>query len=620
MTLPPPLPPLAVPALAQFGDPALLALLLAGILAGGLALRILRWRARMVTRLLDRGGGRILAGADPRRGLWKFGLICLVVVLLAITIARPQFGARTRALEQQGVAMVVALDASLSMAAQDITPNRMQAAQRELAGLLDRMSGDRVGLVIYAGEALVRFPLTRDLETAREIMATMQPGERLLPPGTDVAAAIAQSLALLETTHARTRVILLVGDGESLSGDALAAARVAAAAGVHIFTAGAGSETGATIPVVNRNTTQTVPKIDARTGEPVVTRLDSAALTALADRGEGRFVRLDQPGALSDLAADFEALEASRFQVTTERQPRERFQIPLALALVLLLIEPLIAARAPRRAAAGAARAPSRRRRLLFAGLLPLVALAAVSCGDPAAERNAAGTAAFDEGRFADAAAAYREALAAAPGDPRLALNLGRALHALGEYEAAIVATRRALTGDDDALAARAYYQLGVHQFERGDLVAARSAYIETLLLVPADADAKLNLEIVNTLLAALAPPPEDDGAPGGAGGDEGGGGAEGGAGAGPGGGGDPPVDTAPGRPAGRAAVPGADEPGIGLTPAREALRDAIQAFDRNNPSPEAALAILEALRAVEEARRSASGLLDVEVAGQDDY
>ena len=610
--------PLALPPLAQFGDPALLALLLAGILAGGLSLRILRWRARRVTRLLDRGGGRILAGADPRRGLWKFGLICLVVALLAIAIARPQFGARTRALEQQGVAMVVALDVSLSMAAQDTTPNRMLATQTELAALLDRMSGDRVGLVIYAGEALVRFPLTRDLKTAREIIDTMRPGERVLRPGTDVAAAITQSLALLETTPAQTRVILLVGDGESLSGDALAAARVAAAGDVHIFTAGAGSEAGATIPVVNRNTGQTVDKIDARSGEPIVTRLDSAALAALADRGEGRFVRLDQPGALSDLAADFDALEASRFAVTTERRPRERFQIALALALALLLIEPLIAARAPRRASPVGARAPSRRRRrLLFAGLLVVAGSLAASCGDFAAERNADGTAAFDEGRFDDAATAYREALAAEPADARLALNLGRALHALADYDAAIAATRRALAGDDDALAARAYYQLGVHHFEREDLVAARSAYIEALLLEPSDIDAKLNLEIVNTLLAALAPPPGDDGEASDS--DDSGeaGAGEGGDGDGDGG---APVDTAPGRPAGRAPVPGADDPGVGLSPAQEALRDAIREFDRNNPSPEAALAILDALRAIEEARRSTLGLLDVEVAGQDDY
>ena len=605
----------------QFGDPALLALLLLGFLAAGLSLRILRGRALRVTRLLDRGGGRVLAGADPRRDLWKFGLISLVVVLLAVAVARPQFGERTRTLEQQGVAMVVALDVSLSMAAQDTAPDRMQAAQTELAGLLDRMSGDRVGLVIYAGEALVRFPLTRDLTAARELIGAMQPGERLVQPGTDVAAAITQSLALLETTPSRTRVILLVGDGESLSGDALAAARVAAAADVHIFTAGAGSETGATIPVVNRNTTETVTKIDARTGEPVITRLDSAALTALADRGRGRFVRLDQPGALSDLAADFEALEASRFHVTTERQPRERFQILLALALALLLIEPLIAARAPRRASPVAARVRwLRRRRLLFAGLLPLVALLAASCGDFAAERNAAGTAAFDEGRFADAAVAYREALAAAPGDARLALNLGRALHALGEYDAAVAATRRALATHDDALAARAYYQIGVHHFARDDLVAARSAYIEALLLDPTDADAKLNLEIVNRLLAALAPPPAaEDGTPGAGEGD--GGGAEGGGGRGPGAddADDSPVDTAPGRLAGRADVPGEEDQWLDAGPAAEALREAIQAFDRNNPTLEEALAILEALRAVEETR-GASGMLGVEVAGQDDY
>ena len=159
-----------------------------------------------------------------------------------------------------------------------------------------------------------------------------------------------------------------------------------------------------------------------------------------------------------------------------------------------------------------------------------------------------------------------------------------------------------------------------MHHLERGDLVAARSAYIEALLLDPSDSDAKLNLEIVNRLLAALAPPPADDGAPGE--GDAGAGGDEGADGGGPGteGADAAPVDTAPGRQAGRAPLPEEDDPGIGAGPAAEALRDAIRAFDRNNPSPEQALAILEALRVVEEERRGGSGLLGVEVAGQDDY
>ena len=613
--------------LAQFGDGALLVFLLAAVAAGALSLWLLRWRAQQAARLLGHGGGRVLIDSAPGRSLAKLGLIAGVVLLLAIAIARPQIGERTRELEQQGVAMVVALDVSLSMAAEDAEPNRMQAAQAELWGLLERMSGDRVGVVIFAGEALVRFPLTRDLVTAAEIIDAMLPGERLLPPGTDIAAAIERSLGLLTGSEARTKVILLVGDGESLSGDALAAAAAAATSGVRIFTAGVGSEAGVTIPVRNRVTLATVPKIDARTGEPVITRLDAQALTTLAALGDGRFLRLDRPGALSDLAADLAALDASSFRVTTERRPVERLQIPLAIALGLLLMEPLIAARA-----AGARKRA--RRRLIFLGMLPIVAMVAAACGNPAAERNADGNEAYAEGRFADAAIAYTEALAEDPDDARLALNLGRALHALGDYDAASSATSRALRTTDDALAARAYFNLGNHRFQQADLIAARNAYIEALLLDPTDTDAKINLEVVNRLTAAATPAP----APGSgdaAGGDgeaaesaqgsqsEGGGASEGASGAGaPGGGSDDetPTNTAPGRAAGRAPVPGEGSAPLAARETAEQLQAALDELDRDNPTAEQALAILDALRLRDQATGSGSGILGVEVSGVDDY
>ena len=628
--------------LAQFGDTALLVLLLAAAAAGAVAIGILRWRAKQVARLLGRGGGHVLIGAAPGRSLWKFGLISAVVLLLAIAIARPQIGERTRDLTQRGVALVVALDASLSMAAEDAIPNRMQAAQSELGGLLERMSGDRVGLVIFAGEARVRFPLTRDLETARALIDAVLPGERLLPPGTDVGAAIEQSLGLLRDSDARTKVILLVGDGESLSGDALAAASAAAGVGVRIFSAGVGSEAGATIPVLNSATRAIVPKIDAASGRPVTTRLDSQALITLARRGDGRFLRLDRPGALSYLAGDLNALEASRFQVSTTRRPIERFQIPLAVALALLLMEPLIAARAPATNAAGTPerrprQRPRLRRRWLFAGLLPIVAIVAAACGNLAADRNTSGNRAYAEGRFADAATAYSEALAERPDDPRLALNLGRALHALGQYDAAVSATQRALaqSAADSALSARAYFNLGNHRVQQADLIAARSAYIEALLRDPADADAKINLEIVNAASTPAPAPSPDPGSPssspssssdasGAAGRDAQAapGNTAGGGGNGDAGDVDPaPSGTTPGGSAGRAPTPGTDDAqGVSAREAAAELETALDALNGDNPTTEQALAILDALRLRNQPGGPGSGLLGIDVAGTDDY
>ena len=487
----------------QWDRPELLLLLL--VLPPALALGIwtLRWRARQIARFRADGGGAVLVRRRPRRDAAQLVLIGVVLVLLAVAAAGPQWGSRDTEIRQQGVAVVVALDVSQSMAAQDQAPNRLAVAQRELDRLLERLQGDRVGLVIFSGDAFLRFPLTRDTVAARRIISALRPGEALVQPGSNLAAAIDTAAATLAATEASTRIILLVSDGENLDGNALRAARDAADAGLRLFSAGVGTEEGATIPIRTLLGTFT-PKIDATTDLPVISRLDAPALETLARTGGGRLVRLTRAGALSELAADFNALQSSTFSVRVDSLPIERFQIVAGIAIAALLLAPMAAAgravrlRLPRRALRVAAPV----------SVVVAAALVGAACASTAFSRNTDGNRLLTEGRAAEALEAYRDAQHADPDNIRISLNLGRALHILEQYDRAVIESSRGITSTDPTLRARAWYHTGNHRLAQGDLVGARDAYVESLLNDPQDFDAKFNLELVLRQLAP-APPPQ---------------------------------------------------------------------------------------------------------------
>ena len=602
----------------DFGDVVLLILLAAAPLALAIGLWTLRWRERQAERMVRLGGGDVVSAGDSRSRLIWLTALSLAVVLLALAAARPQIGARETEVRQTGIAVAVALDVSLSMGAQDVDLSRLTIAQAEIGHLFERLQGDRVGLVIFGGDAFVRFPLTRDVRAAREIVDALQPGEGFVPAGTEISAAIDAARSLLEKSDAATRAILIVSDGESLRGDALLAAGEAAAAGVRVFSAGVGTSAGSTILVESgvRGLGPLTPQIDRSTGQPIISRADFASLQSLADAGRGRFANLGRPGSLSALTDDFDALESTTFAVTLQRNPIERFQIFAALALVLLALEPL----AP--CLRGGWHRLRRGRPAAFGLFVLVIGLIVGACASSAFSHNEQGNARYDEGDYPAALSEYRQAQADEPGERRLNLNAGRALHELGEFERAASESGRATESEDATLAASAFFNLGNHRVSGGDLLSARNAYIESLLLNPSDIAAKFNLELVNAALAAQQPPPDEQsgdqpeeggdpnpqgsGTPGEDGGqpgqqDESGPPGDPGEGAN----GDPSSIQGEGEAQPR---PGGAEPGtLGETPpesdgdsglsALEALQQALSDLDRDAPTREQALAILDALR-----------------------
>ena len=390
---------------------------------------------------------------------------------------------------------------------------------------------------------------------------------------------------------------------------------------MRVFAAGIGTPDGATI-LVDNGVGRLTPQLNRETGLAIVSPADFDALQALADAGRGRFVDLGRPGALSALADDFDALEATTFAVTRERIPVERFQIFAALALALLMLEPL--APALRRVWHRVGWGRSAGVQPALVGLLMLtIGLLASSCASSAFSHNEKGNTRYDAGDYQAALSEYRQAQADEPGERRLNLNAGRALHALGEFERAISESSRAAEAADATLAARAFFNLGNHRVAEGDLISARNAYIESLLLDPTDFDAKFNLELVNAALAVRQPPGDQqagDGPP--TPGQEGSGdpSEQNGQGSQPGQESDSglPGDPSEGTESDQSSAadgvgqqrnPGDAEPGgLGQTPpsneedsalsAAEALQEALSELDRDAPTREQALAILDALRA----------------------
>ncbi len=283
------------------------------------------------TPLLD----RLLRSVDPARRRAKRILLALGVVALGFALARPQWGRNEIELERSGVDLVIALDVSRSMLAADAGgTNRLTAATMAIRRLLDSLGGDRVGLVLFAGEAFTAAPLTRDHTAVDRALDSAGP-DSVSEQGSDLGEAIQRARECFDRAAQGPRALLVVSDGEQLQGDALEAARAAGREGIHVHTAGVGSTMGARVP---RRAGELRDFLRGATGREVVSRRDEQQLQRIAVAGNGIYTRIEGAGS-GALAAWFRRVAAALPRSTEKRtvnEPREQFQWPLAGALALL--------------------------------------------------------------------------------------------------------------------------------------------------------------------------------------------------------------------------------------------------------------------------------------------
>jgi Ca-activated chloride channel homolog len=490
----------------RFGESHWLWLLaLLPFLAAGLALA-LRRRGRDLRAWCDAGLlARMVPGLAPRMPWLRAGLVVLSALFLILTAARPQMGSRVLAVERKGIDVVVALDLSESMRAEDLRPDRLTRARQGVESLLDRLRGDRVGLVGFAGDAFVQCPLTLDYAAARMFLRLMTP-DMIPVPGTDLGAAVRVAVKAFDPKERKYKALVLITDGEDHGHDLDAAVREAKEQGVRIFAVGIGSEKGEPIPERGAGGQVRDYKRDA-SGEVVMTRLDPEVLKKICSETDGRYFDGNAGGlALDRLYAEISGMEQKEQKGWIALQYEDRYGYFAAAAFLLLALESMLAERrgpgaGRRRSRAAAAAGGVGVALLVFLSsvLLPGDALA----GDP-------GGRAYKKGDYAAARDAYSAYAREHPEDPRGEYNLGTALNRAGEIPPAQESFLRAMRSRDPGLRAAALYNLGNTRVKAGDLPGAAEAYEMALRQRPGDRDAKYNLELVRALMQQ--PPPDSTG------------------------------------------------------------------------------------------------------------
>lgn len=290
---------------------------------------------------------RLTRSVSLRRRRWKGALATAGIGLLALSLAGPRFGTKLREVEREGIDLVIALDVSLSMMAEDVAPNRLERARNEIKKLLDNLRGDRVGLVVFAGDAFIQTPLTTDYGAVRLFLDVADPS--LIPtPGTDFGEALKVAMRAFEAPVAgggdepRTRALLFVSDGENHVADIDEILTEARSEGIVMFAAGVGETDGVPIPVYRGGRRVDFKKDGA--GRVVTTRLEEDALQQLAT--DGTYFRIARTSSsLSSLTTALERLDRTTFGAEEFEEYREQYQWPLALALLLLMVELVVSDR-----------------------------------------------------------------------------------------------------------------------------------------------------------------------------------------------------------------------------------------------------------------------------------
>ena len=322
----------------SFSTPEALWLLLLAPLAAALYAYAARQRqAALALFLGPSASGAAASGETARRRVIGAALVVGAVACLVVALAGPRFGRTLRETTQESLDLMVALDVSQSMEAQDVAPSRLQRAKLEIQRIVQDRPGARVGLVVFAGEAFLQCPLTSDRSAFRLFLDAAEPS--LVPlQGTDLGAALdVTRMAFEEAAEAeRPRAVLVVSDGEEQEGSAATAAEALRESGATVLALGVGTEEGGPIPLRRRGAL--VGYKTDREGNEVTTRYDDAPLRAIA--GRGGVYRLGRRGSVaSEVDRRLDALDRAVAGGERYETYAERYQWPLALALLLLVAE-----------------------------------------------------------------------------------------------------------------------------------------------------------------------------------------------------------------------------------------------------------------------------------------
>ena len=450
----------------------------------------------------------LTVGVSARRLKFRLGLVLVAVALLSIVLARPQWGFHWEEARQRGLDVIVAIDTSRSMLAQDVAPNRLARAKLAALDLKKLARTDRVGLVAFAGGAFLQCPLAFDDEAFRQNVNSLDVS--IIPQGgTAIGEAIATARAAFKEKNDNHKVLVLFTDGEDHDGQALELAKDAGKEGMRIFTVGVGTANGELLRISDGKGRSDYVRDEQ--GNVVKSRLNEKLLQEVAQAANGFYMLLAGANTMDLLyERGLAPLPKGELSARHTRRYHERYQWFLGAAILALLVEMFLPERRRvRRSDAAAVATTNAELRKAVATIMvtTLPMWAGASPGDALKH--------YQAGRYDAAQRRYEALVKDRPNDPRARFNAGTAAFQARNHEKAIEHFNSALLTDDLALQQRTYYNRGNAQFRFGEETAdpkakmsewesAIGSFESALKLNPQDADAKHNLDLVKQKLEEL--------------------------------------------------------------------------------------------------------------------
>lgn len=274
--------------------------------------------------------------ASKSRPVFKFIILMLALAFFIVGAARPQFGSKLKKVKREGVELMIALDVSNSMMAEDIEPNRLERAKRAISRLVDRLSDDKIGLIVFAGDAYMQLPITSDYNSAKLFLNSVN--TQIVPTqGTAIGTAIQMGIRSFTPEGQANKAIIVITDGENHEDDPVAATQEAVEKGIVVHTIGMGLPSGSPIPVLKGGQKDYMKD---KNGEVVITKLNETMLEKIATTGNGIYVRANnaQVG-LNALFDEINKLEKEEMETLVYSEYDDQFQYFFAIGLLLLLLE-----------------------------------------------------------------------------------------------------------------------------------------------------------------------------------------------------------------------------------------------------------------------------------------
>lgn len=277
---------------------------------------------------------QLMPDESIKRQHLKFWLLFGAIAVVTFIIAGPQFGSKLETVKRNGVEIMVCLDVSNSMLAEDVTPNRLEKAKQMLSKLTEGFKNDKVGLIVFAGDAYTQLPITSDYISAKMFLSSINPS-MVSTQGTSIGAAINLAMRSFTPNESSDKAIILITDGENHEDDAIGAAKQAAEKGVHVNIVGMGLPKGAPIPLDGPNN-----YMKDKEGNVVITQLNETMCQEIAAAGKGLYVRADNTNsALKTLQKEIDKLNKSELDSKVYSEYNEQFQLLTWIALLILLVE-----------------------------------------------------------------------------------------------------------------------------------------------------------------------------------------------------------------------------------------------------------------------------------------